>query len=165
MKESQSSIYYIAGETLDAIKDSPFLERFRAKGIEVIFMTDPMDEYAVQNLAEYDGFRLQSISKEGLRFGDEGDDEQRRADEYRRRFEPLAEWLKETLGDKIEKAVISNRLAETPAVLVTGQYGYSANMERIMRSQAFADPERAKFMISKKTMEINPRHPIVATLL
>lgn len=165
MKESQSNIYYLAGESLDAIKDSPFLERFKAKGIEVLYMTDPMDEYAVQNLAEYDGFRLQSVSKEGLRFGDEDDVEQRRADAYRSRFQPLADWLKDVLGDKIEKVTISNRLAETPAVLVTGQYGYSANMERIMRSQAFADPDRAKFLISKKTMEINPRHPIVSKLL
>lgn len=164
MKDGQTNIFYIAGESIEAVEESPFLERFRAKGLEVLYMTDPIDEYAVQNLNEFDGHKLQSVSKEGLKFGDEEDVERKRMELYTTTFKGLADYIKKTLGDKIEKVSVSNRIENTPAILVTSQYGYSANMERIMRSQAFADPSRAQYLTSKKTMEINPRHPIISEL-
>ncbi|KAA0151541.1 hypothetical protein FNF27_07113 [Cafeteria roenbergensis] len=164
MKPWQKQIYIIAAESLEAAEASPFLETLKAKDLEVIYMTDPIDEYAVQNLPEFDGHRLQSITKENLKFGDEEDVDKKRADLYKDQMQPLVKMITKLLGDKVEKVVISSRVAQAPAVMVTSQYGYSANMERIMRSQAFADSSRSKFMASKKTMEINPRHPIVVEL-
>lgn len=165
MKAGQKSIYYIAGESFDAVSESPFLERLKAAGLEVLFMTDPIDEYAVQNLPEFDGHRLQSITKEGLTLpGDGGKVAKAREEAYAEKYKGLIEYLKKVYGDKVEKVVVSSRLATSPCILVTSQYGYSANMERIMKSQAFADQSRTAFMVSKKTMEINPRHPIVAAL-
>lgn len=164
MKDTQKNIFFIAGESVEAVEQSPFLERFNAKGLEVLYMTDPIDEYAVQNLNEFDGNKLQSITKEGLKFGDEEEEEKKRLDLYKDSFSPLTSFLKTLYGDKVEKVTISNRLANTPAILVTSQYGYSANMERIMKSQAFADPSRAQYLMSKKTLELNPRHPIVSEL-
>lgn len=166
MKKDQKLIYYIAGESYDAVSTSPFLERLQQKDLEVLFLTDPIDEYCVQNLPEFDGHRLQSITKEGLQLpGDDGSTAKKREEAYKESFKPLADWLKKVLGDsKVEKVTISNRLNTSPVVLVTSQYGYSANLERIMKAQAFADPSKAQFMLSKKTMEINPRHPLIAAL-
>jgi HSP90 family molecular chaperone len=166
MKDGQKAIYYISGESLEAVEQSPFLERAKEKGVEVFYLTDPIDEYAVQNLTEFDGKRLQSVTKEGLKFGDETDEEKARDEAYEAKFKPLTKFLKELYGDDLaEKVVVSNRVVGTPMVLVTSQYGYSANMERIMKSQAFADNKRQQFMVSKKILEINPRHPIVSGLL
>jgi len=153
MKEGQKSIYYIAAESWDAVQDSPFLERFAAKGLEVIIMTDPIDEYAVQNLPEFDGHKLQSITKEGLVLPGDEKDGKRREDVYKEQYQPLINYLKKVYGDKVEKVTVSSRLASAPAVMVTSQYGYSANMERIMKSQAFADPTRAQFLTAKKTFK------------
>jgi len=164
MKEYQQDIFYIAGESMDAVKDSPFLEKLKKRGIEVIFMTDPIDEYAVQNLTEFDGKKLKSATKEGLKFGDESEEDKKREKLYTDNFATTTKWMKDLYGDKVEKVVISNRLSSTPCMLVTSQYGYSANMERIMKSQAFADPSRTAYMGSKKTMEINPRHPLVTEI-
>lgn len=128
-------------------------------------MTDPIDEYAVQNLPEYESHKLQSITKEGLSLPEDSDkDVKRREEVYKTNFKPLTDYLKTLYGEKVEKVVVSSRLHETPCVLVTTQYGYSANMERIMRAQAFADPSKQNYMNSKKILEINPRHPIIATL-
>lgn len=164
MKEDQEVIYYIAGENKEAVEKSPMLERLRKRGYDVIYMIDPIDEYTLQNLSEFEGKKLQSVTKEGLKLG-ETDEEKKRLTAYKSKFEPLTDYLKETLKGKVEKVTISNRLEETPCVLVTSQYGYSANMERIMRAQAFSDQERTKMMLSKKTMELNPRHPIIENLL
>ena len=164
MPEWQKNIYFIAGESLEALKASPFLERAEAKGVEVLLLDDPVDEYCVQNLPEFEGVKLQSLTKEGLQFGDETDDDKKLRSLYKEKFKPLTKWLKDLLGDKVEKVTVSNRVTNTPAVLVTGQFGHSANMERIMKAQAFGDNQRMMMMGSKKTMEINPRHPIVAEL-
>merc|ERR1711871_1247925 len=164
MKDNQSNIYYISGSSIDAVKDSAFMEQMRAKNLEVIFLTDPIDEYAIQNLTEFDGKKLQSITKENLKFGDEEEADKKRAELYAENFKPLTDWMKTMYGDKIEKITVSNRVVDTPCLLVTSQYGYSANMERIMQSQAFADTKRSQYLVSKKTMEINPRHPIVIEL-
>merc|ERR1712032_397799 len=165
MKEDQEYIYYISGESLEAVENSPFLERCKKAGLEVLFLTEPIDEYAAQNLTEFDGKRLMSVTKEGLKFG--GDDDEldaKREKLYKEQFDGLTTFLKETYDKTVEKVSISNRLQNTPCVLVTSQYGYSANMERIMKSQAFSDAKKSSYLFSKKTMEINPRHPIVIEL-
>jgi heat shock protein beta len=165
MKDWQKEIYYISGENLDAVEKSAFLERCTAKGVEVLFLTDPIDEYAVQNLTEFDGKKLQSVTKEGLKFGDEDADTVAKRDKiYKEQMKPLTEALAPMFKEQIEKIVISDRVVNSPAVLVTSRYGYSANMERIMKAQAFADNKQAQYMVSKKTMEINPRHPIILKL-
>merc|ERR1711871_1273220 len=165
MKDFQKGIYYIAGKDLDEVKASPFLERLKEKGIEVLYLVDPIDEYAIQNLTEFDGKKLSSITKENVKFGDEEEVDKKREKLYKTNFKPLIDFLKTTVGsDKLEKVQISSRLGKSPAVLVTSQYGYSANMERIMKAQAFADNQRGQYLLSKKTMEINPRHPIVSEL-
>merc|ERR1712093_707199 len=164
MKDNQTNIYYISGSSMDAVKDSPFMEKMRSKNLEVIYLTDPIDEYAIQNLTEFDGKKLQSITKEGLKFGDDDEADKKREKIYKENFKPLTDWLKDLYNDEVDKITISPRLASSPAILVTGQYSYSANMERIMKSQAFADTKRSAFLMSKKTMEINPRHPIVVKL-
>merc|ERR1712146_433011 len=165
MKDWQKSIYYISGKDMDEVKSSAFLERLRAKGLEVLFLTDPIDEYAIQNLTEFDGKKLQSVTKEVLKFGDEEEIDTKRADLYKEQFKPLTKWLKDLYSESVEKITVSARLQDTPCIFVTSQYGYSANMERIMQSQAFADNKRTQYLVSKKTMEINPRHPIVVELL
>merc|ERR1719326_1417519 len=149
---------------MEAVKDSPFMEKMRSKNLEVIFLVDPIDEYAIQNLTEFDGKKLQSITKENLKFGDEEDSDKKRDELYTENFKGLTEWMKGIYGDKVDKIAVSNRVVDTPCLLVTSQYGYSANMERIMQSQAFADTKRSQYLVSKKTMEINPRHPIVIEL-
>jgi len=165
MKDWQKDIYYISGESEDAVKTSAFLEKCRSKDIEVLFLTDPIDEYAVQNLTEFDGKKLQSVTKDGLSFGDEdADTVSKREKIYKENFKPLTDAVKEVYGESVEKVTISQRVEGSPAVMVTSKYGYSANMERIMKAQAFSDNKQAQYMVSKKTMEINPRHPIVIEL-
>merc|ERR1712167_420120 len=113
----------------------------------------------------FDGKKLQSVTKEGLKFGDEdADTAAKRKKIYKENLKPLTDALKPLFADNVEKIVISDRVVTSPAVLVTSRYGYSANMERIMKAQAFADNKQAQYMVSKKTMEINPRHPIVIEL-
>jgi len=164
MAEGQKQIYFIAGESYESVNESPFLERLRAADLEVLYLTDPIDEHAIQNLPEFENFRLQSITKEGLSLPGDGAAAKRREEAYKTSYAPLVTYLKSVYGNKVEKVTISNRLSTSPCILVTSQYGYSANMERIMRSQAFSDPERAKFLLARKTMEINPRHPIISEL-
>merc|ERR1712048_183884 len=165
MKDDQEYIYYISGESLEAVENSPFLEQCKKRGLEVLFLVEPIDEYAVQNLTEFDGKRLMSVTKEGLKFGgDEDELDAKREKMYKEKFDKLTTFLKETYGKTVEKISISNRLQNTPCVLVTSQYGYSANMERIMKSQAFSDAKKSSYLFSQKTMEINPRHPIIREL-
>merc|ERR1712188_197881 len=133
MKEGQNDIYYITGESIAAVSSSPFIETLRKKGLEVLYMVDPIDEYGVQQLKEYGGKKLKSVAKEGL-------------------------------GDKVEKVMVSTRIAESPVVLVTSEHGWSANMERIMKAQALRDSSMSSYMVSKKTMEINPNHSIMSEL-
>merc|ERR1712222_5890 len=154
MKEGQNDIYYITGESIAAVSSSPFLETLRKKGLEVLYMTDPIDEYSVQ--------QLKSTTKEGLDLEDE--DEKKKLEELKAEFEPLTKLMKEVLGDKVEKVVISSRMADSPCVLTTSEYGWSANMERIMKAQALRDNSMTSCMVSKKTMEINPKHSIMTEL-
>merc|ERR1712023_621830 len=145
------------------VETSPFLEKLKKKGYEVLFMVDPIDEYAVQQLKEFDGKKLISATKEGLDLAD-NDDEKKAFDEAKTKTEPLCKLMKEVLGDKVEKVVVSNRLADSPCVLVTGEYGWSANMERIMKAQALRDASQSQYMMSKKTMEVNPTNSIISAL-
>jgi len=163
MKEGQNQIYYITGETQNAVENSPFLEKLRQKGHEVLFMIEPIDEYCVQQLKEYDGKKLICATKEGLTL-DESEDEKKRKETEKETFEDLCKIIKEILGEKVEKVVISDRLSESPCILVTGEYGWSANMERIMKAQALRDSSLSTYMSSRKTMEINSKNPIINEL-
>jgi len=163
MKDGQKEIYFITGESKKALENPPFLEKLKKKGYEVLYMTDPIDEYAMQQLKEFDGEKMNNITKEGLKL-DETEDEKKKSEELKAQFEPLCKTIKEILGDKVEKVVISERIVNSPCVLVTGEYGWSANMERIMKAQALRDSSMSTYMTSKKTLEVNPSHPIVAEL-
>ncbi|CAB4429447.1 unnamed protein product [Rhizophagus irregularis] len=163
MPEKQKDIYYITGENRQAVENSPFVEVLRKKGYEVLLMTDPIDEYSVSQLKEYDGKKLVCITKEGLELDDD-EEEKKKREEESKEFDDLCKQIKEILGDKVEKVLVSNRISESPCVLVTGQYGWSANFERIMKAQALRDSSMASYMASKKIMEINPNHPIVKSL-
>jgi len=163
MSDNQPGIYYITGESKRSVETSPFLEKLKKKGYEVIYMTDPIDEYAVQQLKEFDGKKLISATKEGLTL-DEDEDDKKAFEEAKAKAEGLCKLMKEVLDDKVEKVVVSNRLADSPCCLVTGEYGWSANMERIMKAQALRDSTQSAYMTSKKTMEINPTNSIISAL-
>ena len=123
---------------------------------------DPIDEYATQQLKEFDGKKLKSTTKEGLDIDDE--DEKKKIEELKAEFEPLTKLMKEVLGDKVVKVLVSSRMADSPCVLTTSEYGWSANMERIMKAQALRDNSMTSYMVSKKTMEVNPKHSIMVEL-
>merc|ERR1711872_683156 len=163
MKENQKDIYYIAGESKEIVAKSAFVEKVLKAGYEVLYMVDPIDEYAVQQLKEYDGKKLVCITKEGLELPVD-DDEKKRQEELVAEFEDLCKAMKEILDKKVEKVVVSNRLVTSPCCIVTSQYGWSANMERIMKAQALRDTSTMGYMAAKKHLEINPEHSIVETL-
>merc|ERR1712178_241700 len=163
MKEDQKNIYYISGEDKDSLLKSPSVEKLLAKDIEIIFMTDSVDEYTVQHLTEFEGKRLINASREGPKL-EEGDVEKKREDQYKEMFTPILEFMKETLGKKVEKVAISKHLVQSPVVVLSADYGWTAQMEKVMKSQAFADQSKFEFMKSKRMFEINPRHPMIVEL-
>lgn len=168
MKEKQQAIYYVAGTSRQELENSPFVERLLKKGYEVLYLTEPVDEYCIQAMPEYEGKKFQNVAKEGLKL-DDGEKSEEAHKQMEELFKPLTDWLKEKgLKDKIEKAVVSQRLTKSPSALVASAWGWSGNMERIMKSQAYAkakDPSQEFYAKMKKTFEINPRHPVVKELL
>merc|ERR1711991_807447 len=148
-------IYYITGESQKAVETSPFLERLKKKGYEVLYMVDPIDEYCVQQLKEYDDRKLICATKEGINLG-ESDEEKKSFEEEKEKTEGLCKVMKEILDDKVEKVVVSNRIVDSPCCFVTGEYGWTANMERIMEAQALRDSSMAGYMSSKKNPRVEP---------
>lgn len=163
MKEGQKDIYFITGETKAAVSASPFIEGLKKKGYEVLYLIDPIDEYVIQQLKDFEDHKLKNCSKDGLDLDDD-EEEKKKLEEQKASFEGLCTQIKEVLGDKVEKVQVGGRMLESPCVLVTSEWGWSANMERIMKAQALRDPSMSSYMVSKKTLEINPDHSIVVEL-
>merc|ERR1719245_663434 len=163
MKENQKDIYYITGESLDTVKQSAFVETLKKRGLECVYMTEPIDEYVVQQLKEFDGKNLVSVTKEGLELPEDEEEKKKREDD-KTKYENLCKVMKDILDKKVEKVVVSNRLVNSPCCIVTSQYGWSANMERIMKAQALRDTSTMGYMAAKKHLEINPDHSIVENL-
>ncbi|KAI9997186.1 hypothetical protein PInf_000622 [Phytophthora infestans] len=167
MKDWQDTIYYIAAENAEACEKSPFMEKMRAKGLEVLYFVDALDEYMVSHISEYDGKKLVSITKEGIKFGDEDESlMQKREQLYADKYVALTTALKTLYADKISRVTMSQRVVDSPAVMVTSQWGYSANMQRIMKAQTFGNGEKNSPMYGTGSaiLELNPRHPIVSKL-
>ncbi|KAF1784318.1 Heat shock protein Hsp90, N-terminal [Phytophthora cactorum] len=167
MKDWQDSIYYIAAENAEACEKSPFMEKMRAKGLEVLYFVDALDEYMVSHISEFDGKKLVSITKEGIKFGDEDESlTQKREQLYADKYVALTTALKTLYADKISRVAMSQRVVDSPAVMVTSQWGYSANMQRIMKAQTFGNGDKNSPMYGTGSaiLELNPRHPIVSKL-
>jgi molecular chaperone HtpG len=163
MKENQKDIYYITGESKESVSQSSFVEQVKKRGFEVIYMTEPIDEYCVQQLKEFDGKKLVSVTKEGLELP-EDEEEKKKRESDAEKYDNLCKVMKEILDKKVEKVTISNRLVSSPCCIVTSQYGWSANMERIMKAQALRDSSTMGYMAAKKHMEVNPDHSIIKSL-
>merc|ERR1719229_1578905 len=163
MKENQKDIYFITGENREVVAQSAFVERLKKRGLEVIYMTEPIDEYVVQQMKEFDGKNLVSVTKEGLELP-EDEEEKKKMEEDKTKYEALCKVMKDILDKKVEKVVVSNRLVNSPCCIVTSQYGWTANMERIMKAQALRDTSTMGYMAAKKHLEINPDHSIIANL-
>merc|ERR1711904_396453 len=176
MAESQESIYYMSGDSLDTMSKAPSLQVFKKKDLEVLMLTDHLDEPCIQKLADYEGKKFVSIQKADVKM-DESEEEKKRFSKLKDMYKPLTDWWKETLteltekgamkdaGVKVEKVELSKRLTESPVVVVTSQFGYSAQQEKVMKAQAFQNKDQISTMAGRKTLEINPNHPVIADLL
>lgn len=165
MQEWQKEIYYVAGASAEEVEKSPFLEIANKKKIEVLYLTDPIDEYCFQHMSEFDGHKLQSLTKEGIKFGDEDEDTlKKRAKAYKEKFTGLTKYMKDMFTGKVGKVSVGQRVDSAPALMFTSQFGHTANMERIMRAQTFSSGDQMKAMAASKTLELNPRHPIINAL-
>merc|ERR1712066_941752 len=176
MQESQESIYYMSGESLEIMQKAPALQIFKKKDLEVLMLADHLDEPCLQKLADYEGKKFVSIQKADVKL-DETEEEKKRFTKLKDMYKPLTDWWKEKLTDltekgamkdagvKIEKVEISKRLTESPVVVVTSQFGYSAQQEKVMKAQAFQNKDQLSMMSGRKTLEVNPNHPVVVDLL
>merc|ERR1711953_1205689 len=176
MQESQESIYYMSGESLDVMQKAPALQIFKKKDIEVLMLTDRLDEPCIQKLADYEGKKFVSIQKADVKL-DETEEEKKRFTKLKDMYKPLTDWWKEKLTDltekgamkdagvKIEKVEISKRLTDSPVVVVTSQFGYSAQQEKVMKAQSFQNKDQIGMMSGPKTLEVNPNHPVIVDLL
>ncbi|EMR13279.1 heat shock protein 90 [Methylophaga lonarensis MPL] len=159
MKEKQDKIYYITAESYAAAKNSPHLEVFRKKGIEVLLLTDRVDEWLVNSLTDFDGKHLQSVAKGDLDLGELEDEQEKKAhEEVEKNFEDLVERVKKTLDEKVKDVRITHRLTDSPACLVADNYDMSANLERMLKAAG------QQVSGSKPILELNPEHPMVAKL-
>merc|ERR1712212_806684 len=163
MKENQKDIYIITGESKEVVSSSSFVEMLKKRGLEVVYMTEPIDKYVVQQLKEFEGKNLVSVTKEGLELP-EDEDEKNKREENVKKLEGLCKVMKDILDKKVEKVTVSTRLVSSPCCIVTSQYGWTANMERIMKAQALRDTSTMGYMAAKRHLEINPEHPIMETL-
>ncbi|XP_011085393.1 heat shock protein 90-6, mitochondrial [Sesamum indicum] len=161
MKPEQKDIYYIAADSVASARNTPFLEKLVEKDIEVLFLVDPIDEVAIQNLKSYKEKNFVDISKEDLDLGDKNEEKEK---EIKQEFGQTCDWIKKRLGDRVASVQVSNRLSTSPCVLASGKFGWSANMERLMKAQTVGDPSSLEFMRSRRVFEINPEHPIIKTL-
>lgn len=161
MKEGQKAIYFIAADSITSARNAPFLEKLIEKDYEVLFLIDPIDEVAIQNLKSYKEKQFVDITKEDL---DLGDQDEAKEKEVKKEYTPVCEWMKNHLGDQLAKVQISSRLSSSPCVLVSGKFGWSANMERIMKAQSLGDTSNMAFMHGRRILEINPDHPIIKKL-
>lgn len=168
MKPKQEHVYWLAGASRAEVEKSPFVERLLARGYEVLFLVEAVDEYAIAALPEFDGKKFQNVAKEGFTL-DESEASKTKFNELKKEFEPLTKWLDETaLKDRITKAILSERLSDSPCALVAGLFGWTGNMERLSLSNAHQkadDPQRSYYLNQRKTLEINPRHPLIKELL
>jgi HSP90 family molecular chaperone len=164
MKEGQTQIYYIAGESTSALENSPLVERLLKKGYEVLYLTDPIDEWSVQSLTKYENkYTLTNAAKEGVKI--DGEEEKETDKVLEEEFKPLLEFLKDNLKGKISKAAVSTQLVSTPSAITSGSFGFTANMERLMKAQAFADTKQYSYMKSQRILEVNPKHPLIKEFL
>nr|XP_023916962.1 heat shock protein 90-6, mitochondrial isoform X1 [Quercus suber]POF04973.1 heat shock protein 90-6, mitochondrial [Quercus suber] len=161
MKPEQKDIYYMAADSVTSARNTPFLERLLEKDLEVLFLVDPIDEVAIQNLKAYKEKNFVDISKEDLDLGDKNEEKDK---EIKQEFGQTCDWIKKHLGDKVASVQISNRLSSSPCVLVSGKFGWSANMERLMKAQSAGDTSSLDFMRGRRVFEINPGHPIIRNL-
>merc|ERR1712242_443742 len=176
MQETQESIYYMSGDSMEVMKKAPSLQIFKKKDLEVLMLDDHLDEPCLQKLADYEGKKFVSIQKADVKL-DETEEEKKRFSKVKDMYKPLTDWWKDSLTDftekgamkdagvKIEKVEISKRLTESPVVVVTSQFGYSAQQEKVMKAQAFQNKEQLGMMSGRKTLELNPNHPVVIDLL
>merc|ERR1712040_358 len=176
MQESQESIYYMSGDNMEVMKKSPSLQVFKKKDIEVLMLSDTLDEPCIQKLADYEGKKFVSIQKADVKL-DETEAEKKKFSKVKDMYKPLTDWWKDKLTDltekgamkdagvKLEKVEVSKRLTESPVVVVTSQFGYSAQQEKVMKAQAFQNKDQLSMMSGRKTLEINPNHPVVIDLL
>ena len=168
MKPKQEYIYYIAGEDREVLFKSPLIQKLKEKDIEVLLLDDPIDEFCIQNLSEYEKKKLKNVAKGDLKLWDEDDEDiaKKKEKKLKEEFANLTAWWKKILGDKVEKIVISNRLVDTPCIVVSSEHGYSASMERIQKAQAFGNQDKGSstYLYGKKTFEINTSHPAVKAL-
>ena len=166
MGDTQDAIYYLPGDSLETIRKSPLLQKFEKHGVEVLLLDDPIDEFCMQHLAEYEKFKVKSIAKEDGGIMENDELEKKKQLKIKEMYKPLTDWWKDHLGQQVEKVAISTKLVEEPAFVFTSQYGYSAHMEKVNRAQAFANQEKASsYMLAKKHFELNPSHPIMKELL
>nr|KJB67076.1 hypothetical protein B456_010G173700 [Gossypium raimondii]KJB67077.1 hypothetical protein B456_010G173700 [Gossypium raimondii]KJB67078.1 hypothetical protein B456_010G173700 [Gossypium raimondii] len=161
MSKNQKAIYYLATDSLKSAKTTPFLEKLVQKDIEVLYLIEPVDEVAIQNLQTYKEKKFVDISKEDLELGDEVEVKER---ETKQEYNLLYDWVKQQLGDKVAKVQISKRLSSSPCVLISGKFGWSANMEKLMKAKALGDTASLEFMRGRRILEINPDHPIIKDL-
>jgi heat shock protein 90kDa beta len=167
MKADQDTILYLPGDSKEAILKSPILKKYQKLGYEILLLGDPIDEFCVQHLSEYEKRKVKSIAKDDVNILD-GNDEvaKKKLQKLKEMYKPLTEWFKKHLGKEVEKVTISNKLEDDPVFILTSQYGYSAQMEKINRAQAFANQEKAaSYMLAKKTLELNPHHPVIKEML